>query len=110
MEYCSPHSNKLLPQQGTKALEVPNVFTPYSDGVNDVFSLKVVGVSNMKFAMYNRWGISLTPALSKGEGANSVASRTTSIGSGTTSDTDVNWNERTTSGIECSAGVYFYVL
>ena len=76
---------------------MPNVFTPNGDGVNDTFEFKVVGAKNLQFTIYNRWGISLTPTLSKGEGAISTTQT-------------IIWDGRTTSGEGCSAGVYFYVL
>ena len=76
---------------------IPNVFTPNGDGVNDTFEFKVVGAKNLQFTIYNRWGISLTPTLSKGEGAISTTQT-------------IIWDGRTTSGEGCSAGVYFYVL
>ena len=79
------------------------MFTPNGDGVNDVFEFSLPkngtlsGAEVKSFTVYNRWGISLTPALSKGEGAISTTQT-------------IIWDGRTTSGIECSAGVYFYVL
>jgi gliding motility-associated-like protein len=77
--------------KGTEALEVPNVFTPNGDGINDTFNFTIVGASDVSFVIYNRWGIEI---------------QTTTLKQPTT----FIWDGRTTSGIECSDGVYFYVL
>ena len=70
---------------------IPNVFTPNGDGVNDSFGFNIVGATNLKFTIYNRWG--------------NIEHVTSSI-----YNLKFQWDGRTTSGIECNAGVYFYVL
>ena len=36
---------------------LPNTFTPNGDGVNDVFAVRGVGISNiLSFRIYNKWG------------------------------------------------------
>jgi gliding motility-associated-like protein len=86
------------PTLATEALEVPNVFTPNFDGVNDTFYFIVpANITNLSFTIYNRWGLSLTPALSAGEGV-------------VPSPRMIRWDGRTAAGEECSDGVYFYVL
>jgi len=74
---------------------IPNVFTPNQDGINDVWEFNI-GKGNIltKLMVYNRWGTDLSPAHSEGEGANAT----------------VRWDGRSTSGIECSTGIYFYML
>ena len=72
--------------------EIPNVFTPNGDGVNDSFLFSVVGATNVSFNIMNRWGNLIQ----------SVTSRA--------SVTNVLWDGRTTSGEACSEGVYFYTL
>lgn len=37
-------------------LEVPNVFTPNGDGVNDFFVITANGIKTFTIAIYNRWG------------------------------------------------------
>ena len=37
-------------------LNVPNVFTPNGDNINDKFVIQSVGISNMHGTIYNRWG------------------------------------------------------
>ncbi len=99
----------------TDALEVPNVFTPNGDGVNDVFEFSLPkngalsGAEVKSFNVFNRWGNSVheleAEALEASNGGGNNGSGTSSA-----SVTTIIWDGRTTSGTECSAGVYFYVL
>lgn len=76
-------------------VQIPNVFTPNNDGVNDVFSIKVEGAKEISVSVYNRWGILLT------EYSNTI----------TVSPAIIDlWDGRTTSGEKVSDGVYFYVI
>jgi gliding motility-associated-like protein len=70
---------------------IPNVFTPNGDGINDTFNFSIVGASNINFNIYNRWG-------------NIIQNSTLA------SHTYISWDGRTTSGIECASGIYFYTL
>ncbi|GIV28826.1 MAG: hypothetical protein KatS3mg027_2640 [Bacteroidia bacterium] len=79
----------------TLMVQIPNVFTPNNDGVNDVFSIKVEGAKEISVSVYNRWGILLT------EYSNTI----------TVSPAIIDlWDGRTTSGEKVSDGVYFYVI
>ena len=84
-----------------EALEVPNVFTPNGDGVNDVWQFALPkGCTLSGVGIYNRWG-------------NEILNDKLEITNSTSNSYNsklINWDGRTTSGIECSAGVYFYVL
>ncbi len=71
--------------------EIPNVFTPNGDGINDTFNFSIVGASNVSFTIYNRWG-------------NIVKNSTLAT------HTYISWDGRTTSGEACSEGIYFYTL
>lgn len=37
-------------------LEIPNVFTPNDDGVNDLFFPKFIFIQSLEFWVYNKWG------------------------------------------------------
>lgn len=52
----------------TSALEIPNVFTPNGDGVNDVFHMNNVNITSYSLNIFNRWGESVfkTDDVSKG--------------------------------------------
>ncbi len=71
-----------------RALLIPNIFTPNDDGVNDYFIITGGNLAALNCKLYNRWG-TLVTELTK---LNEV------------------WDGRTTSGLPCSSGVYFYVL
>jgi len=75
-----------------KQLEIPNVFTPNEDGVNDTFRVQLpLGSILKEFNVYNRWGNIVHSTESHGQ-------------------TVLLWDGRTTAGEACSAGVYYYVL
>jgi gliding motility-associated-like protein len=35
---------------------IPNSFTPNNDGVNDVFGIESIGLTDVEFTIYDRWG------------------------------------------------------
>lgn len=76
-------------------IQIPNVFTPNNDGVNDVFSIKVEGVKEISVSVFNRWGNLLT------EYSNTITVSIATI--------DL-WDGRTSTGEKVSDGVYFYVI
>ncbi|MDZ4664274.1 MAG: gliding motility-associated C-terminal domain-containing protein [Bacteroidota bacterium] len=69
-------------------VKLVNIFTPNSDGVNDVFKPITKGLSELRVWIYNRWGVLMYGWSSLGG----------------------SWDGYTTSGIMCVDGVYFYVL
>ncbi len=70
--------------------DVPNVFTPNNDGVNDFFKLKdIIGEDNIErfeIAIVNRWGNTIR----------------------TFNTLDFEWNGTTSNGELCTEGTYFY--
>jgi gliding motility-associated-like protein len=71
-------------------LEVPNVFTPNGDGVNDVFFLKVANITEIYAVIVDRWG-------------NKVYEVNSSTG-------NIAWDGKNLQGKDCSAGTYFYII
>ncbi len=67
-------------------VEVPNVFTPNGDGINDLFFLKLEHVASMNLQLFNRWG--------------EIVYEFNEL-------TNV-WNGQTKSGQDVLEGVYFY--
>lgn len=67
--------------------EIPNVFTPNKDGVNDLFEFPVFSEKSILY-IYNRWGI----LVYKNEGVK------------------LSWDGKTQQGLEATDGVYFYLL
>jgi len=72
-------------------VNAPNIFTPNADGINDTWQLLIIetGVNNSTFEIniFDRWGIEVFE----------------------TTDPKHGWDGRTTSGIECSEGTYYYL-
>jgi gliding motility-associated-like protein len=50
----STSSVTILPECGN--LNVPNIFTPNSDGLNDVFRPEGKGIAEYSLQVFNRWG------------------------------------------------------
>ena len=63
-----------------------NVFTPNNDGINDVFETINKNITFLDCKIYNRWGILVYEMVEPNE----------------------VWDGRTSAGIECSPGVYYY--
>lgn len=68
-------------------LSIPNIFTPNGDGINDVFKIENLP-ENSTVTIYNRWGIQIFESTKP----------------------KTFWDGRTTSGEQCSEGVYFYII
>ncbi len=76
---------------------IPNIFTPNNDDVNDVWQIKFpYGYALQDLEIYNRWGTLIYER-------NNLEFKINGY-------TKIGWDGRTTSGEECSAGVYFYVV
>jgi gliding motility-associated-like protein len=84
----TPDYNCLNYELNGESIFVPNVFTPNGDGVNDAVLFAGYDLELFRFTVFNRWGIKMFS--------------TTDPGSG--------WDGRTTSGGECTSGVYYYLL
>lgn len=67
---------------------IPTVFSPNDDGINDVFKIATKNMSAINCKIYNRWGVFVSELTKLNEG----------------------WDGRTTSGIPCKVGVYYYVI
>ncbi len=74
------------------SFDLPNVFTPNGDGVNDLFHLintdAIDNLSSFEISIVNRWGNTIQVF----------------------DDQNFNWDGRTASGDNCSEGVYFYYI
>jgi gliding motility-associated-like protein len=72
----------------TQVIDIPNVFTPDDDGINDFIFIDNFGVDEYEFTIYNRWGLVMHYDAS----------------------TEISWDGRTPAGAEADAGTYYYVL
>ncbi|MBK7309364.1 MAG: gliding motility-associated C-terminal domain-containing protein [Sphingobacteriaceae bacterium] len=71
-------------------LEVPNVFTPNGDKVNDVFRLIAASLLEIEATIFDRWG-------------NKVYEVTSGTG-------NIGWDGKNMFGKECPSGTYFYMI
>lgn len=69
-------------------VEVPNVFTPNGDGANDVFKIKIRGVSSAEGFIYNRWGQLLY----------------------SWDVLNIAWDGKASNGENCPDGTYYYLI
>lgn len=66
---------------------IPTVFTPNNDGLNDVFTIKIKDAVTLNCKIYDRWGILVNELIKINE----------------------VWDGNTTSGLQCTAGAYYYI-
>lgn len=69
-------------------IEIPNVFTPNGDGVNDAFTIKSTGVKEITLQIFSRWG----QKLYEFSGANAA------------------WDGKEANGARAPEGTYFYFI
>ena len=72
----------------TSAISASNVFSPNDDGVNDLFKIKTNDIASLNCKIFNRWGTLVNEFSKLNEG----------------------WDGRSTSGLSCSVGTYYYVV
>jgi len=74
------------------SITVPNIFSPNGDDINESWQLIVssyqYAIRNFECVVYDRWGIKVFE----------------------TSNINQAWDGRTTSGLACSAGAYYYII
>lgn len=85
---CSDTASVVIVVNDGFTIEVPNVFTPNDDKVNDVFTITSTGVKEITLKIFNRWG-QLMYDFSGPKAA---------------------WDGVTTSGEKASNGTYFYFI
>jgi gliding motility-associated-like protein len=69
-------------------IEIPNVFTPNNDGINDFFEFKCTSIANFNLIIYNRWGCIVYE----------------------TNDVFKYWNGEDKNGNKNPDGVYYYIV
>lgn len=85
---CSDTSRYSFYISDSSGITLPNIFSPNSDGVNDIFKPIARGISTLKVDIFSRWG-------------NYIYGWDTTEGF---------WDGYTYSGEPCVSGVYFYVI
>ncbi len=87
---CSGSKIEVITVEVPSKLEVPNVFTPNGDKVNDIFRLIASSLTDIQATIFDRWG-------------NKVYEVDSDTG-------NIAWDGKNQSGKDCAAGVYFYII
>ena len=53
---CSDVATLEITVIGTSVIDIPNIFSPNDDGVNDVFNVEAKNIKYLKGIIFNRWG------------------------------------------------------
>ena len=85
---CSATASITIIVEDELTLEIPNVFTPNDDGVNDLFTIKSSGISELSLQIFNRWGQILYQF----------------------SGNKASWDGLTAQGVKVPDGTYFYFI
>jgi gliding motility-associated-like protein len=85
---CTDTASVTIVVDAISFFEMPNVFSPNGDGVNDIFRVNGSGLESVKAEIYNRWGNKVY----EWDGPNG------------------GWDGRSTSGIALPDGVYYYII
>jgi gliding motility-associated-like protein len=85
---CADSICRTVTIDATDFINIPNVFTPDGDGINDLFYIDNAGLTEYRLDIFNRWGVKVFQSESAGE----------------------KWDGRSTSGELLSDGTYFYIL
>ncbi len=87
---CTGTKIKVIVVEVPSKIEVPNVFTPNNDKVNDVFRLIASSLETVECTIFDRWG-------------NKVYEVSSETG-------NFAWDGKAQTGKECAAGTYFYII
>jgi gliding motility-associated-like protein len=87
---CSVTAQKQITVEIASKVEIPNIFTPNNDGVNDVYFIRADNLTEMTLIVFDRWG-------------HLVYELTSHTG-------NIKWDGKSQRGAECAEGVYFYTF
>ncbi|MBK7667436.1 MAG: gliding motility-associated C-terminal domain-containing protein [Sphingobacteriaceae bacterium] len=85
---CSDTASIVIVVEDGFSIEVPNVFTPNDDNINDVFTITSTGVKEITLKIFNRWGQPMYDF----------------------SGAKASWDGVTSNGQKASNGTYFYFI
>lgn len=87
---CTGTKIKTILVEVPSKLEVPNVFTPNGDKINDTFRLIASSLEEVNATIFDRWGNKVYEVVS---GTGNIA-----------------WDGKNQAGKECAPGTYFYII
>ncbi|HWY11918.1 MAG TPA: gliding motility-associated C-terminal domain-containing protein, partial [Bacteroidia bacterium] len=85
---CSDTASIVIIVDDGFSIEIPNVFTPNDDSVNDVFTITSKGVKEITLQIFNRWGQLMYDFVGP----------------------KASWDGVTNAGQKATAGTYFYFI
>ena len=56
---CNDTATKCLIVLEDASIEIPNIFTPNGDGINDFFFIKTTGMKDLNCIIFDRWGLKI---------------------------------------------------
>jgi gliding motility-associated-like protein len=87
---CIDSSMRIIKVEIPSDIQIPNIFTPNGDGINDAFFCRTKNITEINALIFDRWG-------------NKVYETHSETG-------NILWDGRNFNGKECSAGVYLYLI
>jgi gliding motility-associated-like protein len=87
---CIESKQSYIKVEIPSGLEIPNVFTPNGDGVNDLYFLHAKNLAEITLLIYDRWG-------------HIIYELTSTTG-------NIEWDGKNQAGKEVAEGTYFYIL
>lgn len=87
---CTGSKVRVIIVEVPSKIEVPNIFTPNGDKVNDIFRLIASGLGKIEATIFDRWGNKVYDVISE--------------------TGNIAWDGKNLSGKECPAGTYFYMI
>ncbi len=87
---CVDSATAVIVVEIPSKLEVPNVFTPNGDGVNDNFILHTANLTDITCTVFDRWGVKMYEV--------------------TTDKGNISWDGKTLGGHAATTGTYFWVI
>jgi gliding motility-associated-like protein len=96
--YCGIYYDTINVISCQPVFEIPNVFTPNNDGINDDFSINLKNIKSITCNIINRWG-------------NTVSFKTLDLSNEMFSVNNVIiWDGLDNNQVKCTDGVYFYKI
>jgi gliding motility-associated-like protein len=85
---CADTTCRAINVDALEFINIPNVFTPDGDNINDVFYINSSGMKEFQLDIYNRWGTKVFSS----------------------NDAGIKWDGRSSAGLELSDGTYYFIL
>ncbi|GIV26633.1 MAG: hypothetical protein KatS3mg027_0447 [Bacteroidia bacterium] len=87
---CKDTVTKIITVDIPSNLEIPNVFTPNGDGVNDYFILHTTNLIEIECTIFDRWGAKMYEVK--------------------TDKGNIQWDGKTMGGKDAPTGTYYYII